>query len=223
MKIRRLLVAAACAVMLGTEAGAQAGSPDASAIITRAARTYRALSALQADFRQRIDDEFLGAMSARGVLSQAGDNRFAMRFTDPANDAIIIDGTRVWVYLPSSMPGQVLRYPMPSGPVYGYNLLALFLDRPLERYRVSFVKTEEVDGRRADALLLEPVATDLPFRRATVWFDREDFLPRRLEILEKTGAKRTVELSRLRPNASIAPSVFTFVPPRGVKVVDQKS
>lgn len=221
--MQRLAITMACVMTLGSEAGAQATAPDAPAIITRAARTYRALSALQADFKQRIDDEFLGEMSTRGVLSQSGENRFAMRFTDPANDAIIIDGTRVWVYLPSSMPGQVLRYPMPSGPVYGYNLLALFLDRPLERYRVSYVATEKVDGRRADALRLEPVANDLPFRRATIWFDREDALPRRLEILEKTGAKRTVELSRLRPNVSIAPNVFTFTPPRGVRVVDQKS
>lgn len=220
---RSLLLAVVVATAVQAPARAQAGQPDAAAIITRSARTYKALTALQADFRQRIEDPFLGASDAKGILSQAGTNRFAMRFTDPANEAIIIDGSKVWVYLPSSMPGQVLRYPMPSGPVYGYNLLAWFLERPLERYRVSYLKTENVNGRKADVLLLESVAADLPFRRATVWFDRDDALPRRLEIQERSDSKRIVELSRLRPNVTIPASVFIFTPPNGVKVVDQKT
>jgi outer membrane lipoprotein carrier protein len=202
---------------------AQAGSPDAGAIITRATRTYKALSGLQADFRQRIEDPFLGPTDARGVLSQSGATRFAMRFSDPANEAIVIDGTKLWVYLPSNMPGQVLRYPAPSTADYGVNLLAWLLERPLERYRVSYVRTEEIGGRKADVLLLEAIADDIPFRRATVWFDREDALPRRLEFNQRNNVKRVVELSRLRPNASIPASTFIFTPPSGVKVVDQKS
>lgn len=221
--MRSLAVAFLLGVGMQASAVAQAGQPDAAAIITRAARTYKALTGLQADFRQRIEDPFLGPTDARGVMSQSGTNRFAMRFSDPANEAIVIDGSKVWVYLPSTMPGQVLRYPMPSGPVYGYNLLAWFLERPLERYRVSYVRTEDINGRKADALLLEAVAPDLPFRRATVWFDREDALPRRLEILERSDSKRIVELSRLRPNASIPANVFIFSTPPGVKVIDQKS
>ena len=38
-------------------------------------------------------------------------NRLAIRFTDPAGDAIIADGKAVWVYLPSSAPGQVIKRP----------------------------------------------------------------------------------------------------------------
>ena len=221
MRIARLVAALAIGAI--APALAQANTPDAAAIITRATRTYKALSGLQADFRQRIEDPFLGPTDARGVMSQSGANRFAMRFSDPANEAIVIDGTKMWVYLPSTMQGQVLRYPMPTSADYGVNLLGWLLERPLERYRVSYLKTEEVGGRKADVLLLEAVAADLPFRRATVWFDREDALPRRLEFNQKNNVKRVVELSRLRPNASIPASTFIFTPPAGVRVVDQKS
>ena len=221
MRIARLVTALVVGAI--APALAQANTPDAAGIITRATRTYKALSGLQADFRQRIEDPFLGPTDARGVMSQSGANRFAMRFSDPANEAIVIDGTKMWVYLPSTMQGQVLRYPMPTSADYGVNLLGWLLERPLERYRVSYVKTEDVGGRKADVLLLEAVAADLPFRRATVWFDREDALPRRLEFNQKNNVKRVVELSRLRPNASIPASTFIFTPPAGVRVVDQKS
>jgi outer membrane lipoprotein-sorting protein len=221
--MRPLMCAVALLAAPLAHGAAQAGSPDANAIITRATRTYKALSGLQADFRQRIEDPFLGPTDARGVMSQSGANRFAMRFSDPANEAIVIDGTRMWVYLPSTMQGQVLRYPMPASADYGVNLLGWLLERPLERYRVSYVKTDEISGRKADVLLLEAIAADLPFRRATVWFDREDALPRRLEFSQRNNVKRIVELSRLRPNASIPPNTFIFTPPNGVKVVDQKS
>jgi len=219
---RRLLSALLATALFAAGVSAQAGQPDADAIVTRAARNFRALTSLQADFRQRIEDPFLGPTNQRGVMSQSGTSRFAMRFTEPANEAIVLDGTNTWIYTPSTVAGMVRRSPMPSGPTYGLNLLAWFLDRPLERYRVSYVKTEEIDGRRCDVLLLEAVAADLPFRRATVWFDREDALPRRLEIQERP-IRRIIELTRLRPNIALAPGVFTFTVPNGVRVIDQKS
>jgi outer membrane lipoprotein carrier protein len=212
---------AAMVVVAVATAPATAQQRDAGAIISRAARAYAALSSFTADFRQRIIDPAVGNEEARGALYQQGTNRFAMRFSDPKDEVILVDGTRAWVYLPSTMPGQVLRSPMPSGPVYGYNLLAFFLDRPTERYRVSYVREETVDGQRTDAVLLEPRDPSVPFRRATVWVDRGTGLPRRVQSEEKIGLTRIVDLTRLRPNAAIPAGTFTFSVPAGIKVVDQ--
>ena len=38
--------------------------------------------------------------------------------------------------------------------------------------------------REVDVVQLVPAVPDLPFERAVVWLDREDALPRRLEITE---------------------------------------
>lgn len=217
--MRRLGAALVGIAMVAAPAAAQ--QRDAGAIITRAARAYAALSSFSAEFRQRIVDPVVGNEEARGTLYQQGTNRFAMRFSDPKDEVILVDGTRAWVYLPSTMPGQVLRSPMPSGPVYGYNLLAFFLDRPTERYRASYVREETVDGQRTDAILLEPRDPSVPFRRATVWVDRGTGLPRRIQSDEKVGLTRIVELTRLRPNATIPAGTFAFTVPAGVKVVDQ--
>ncbi|HKG34473.1 MAG TPA: outer membrane lipoprotein carrier protein LolA [Gemmatimonadales bacterium] len=195
---------------------------DAQAIIGRAARVYRSLASLQADFVQMIDNPMIDSAESRGTLVQAGPAKLAMRFSDPAGEAIVVDGEHVWVYTPSTVPGQVVRLSVPSGgPVYGYNLLAWLLDRPAERYRPSYLKSERIDGRTTDAIQLVPAVPDLPFTKAVVWIDREDALPRRLEIHEESGATRTLSLSHIRVNQSVPASTFQFKVPEGVRVVDQ--
>lgn len=216
--------AAGLLLVAGIAGAAPAQSPGADegvAIVQRAARTYRGLSGLQADFRQTIDDPTLGKQDSRGVLYQAG-NRFAMRFTDPDGEAFVLDGAKMWLYTPSTTPKQVLRYDQPANPVYGVNTIGSFLDIPTDRYRITYLKSETVDGVMTDAVLLEPVTSDAPFKRATVWFARRDNLPRKLQFVEPL-LTRTLQLSRVLPNASIPNSRFTFTVPPGVRVIDSKS
>ena len=85
-------------------------------IVGRAAKVYRSLTSLRADFKQVIDDEAVGTFESRGVMVQSGQNKLTMRFSDPKGDAIVLDGKFVWVYTPSTTPGQVLRMPIPDGP-----------------------------------------------------------------------------------------------------------
>jgi outer membrane lipoprotein-sorting protein len=195
---------------------------DAQAIIGRAARVYRSLRSLQADFVQVIDNPMIDSAESRGTLVQAGPAKLAMRFSDPPGEAIVIDGTHVWVYTPSTVPDQVVRLKVPSGgPAYGYNLLAWFLDRPTERYRPSYLRTERSGGHTLDVIQLVPAVPDLPFTKAVVWVDRDDALPRRLEIHEQSGATRTLSLSRIRVNQPVSEDTFRFKVPKGARVVDQ--
>jgi outer membrane lipoprotein carrier protein len=199
-----------------------AAGQDAQAIIGRAARVYRSLSSLKADFVQVIDNPMIDSTESRGTLVQAGPAKFAMRFSDPPGEAIVIDGRHVWVYTPSTVPGQVIRLGVPSGgPVYGYNILAWLLDRPAERYQARLLKSEELNGRAMDVVELVPAVPDLPFEKAVLWLDREDALPRRLKITERNGAVRTLTLSRLRVNQAMPAKTFTFEVPEGVRIVDQ--
>lgn len=159
---------------------------------------------------------------SRGTLMQAGEARFAMRFSDPPGEAVVIDGVHVWVYTPSSVPGQVLRLPVPSGgPVYGYNMLAWLLDRPAERYTAGLLPSEQLNGRTMDVVELVPAVPDLPFDRAVLWLDREDALPRKLDITERSGSRRILTLSKVQVNRSMPERTFVFEVPSGVRIVDQ--
>jgi outer membrane lipoprotein carrier protein len=208
--------------LLALIAAAPLQGQDADAIIGRASKVYRSLGSLQANFVQVIDNPMIDSAESSGTLVQAGPAKLAMRFTDPRGEAIVIDGRHVWVYTPSTVPGQVVRLAVPSGgPVYGYNLLAWLLDRPAERYKASYLRSERLNGRTADVIELVPAVPDLPFDSAVVWLDRENALPRRLEIHEQSGATRTLSLSQIRVNEQVAERTFTFKIPSGVRVVDQ--
>lgn len=216
----RVVVSVAAAAMLA--AAPVAHAQDAQAIVGRASRVYRSLASLKADFVQVIDNPMIDSAESRGTLIQAGPAKLAMRFADPPGEAVVIDGEHVWIYTPSTVPDQVLRMRLPSGgPVYGYNILAWLLDRPAERYEASYLRRDNVGGREVDVIRLVPAVPDLPFERAVVWLDRADALPRRLEILEPSGATRTLTLSKVRTGERVTDRTFRFDVPKGARVVDQ--
>jgi outer membrane lipoprotein carrier protein len=208
--------------LLGLGLGPPATAQDAAAIVGRSARVYAATSNLRADFVQRIEDSMIGTYDSRGALLQQGENRLSMRFSDPDGDAIVVDGHQVWVYTPSTAPGQVIRMPIPTGATYGLNVLSWILDRPAQRYRMRYLRADKVNGRAVDVVELIPLSSELPFSRAVVWLDKVDALPRRLEIAERRGGLRTITLSHVRTDTRLPPGAFDFVVPEGVRIVDQR-
>ena len=214
------MIRLAMALTLALALPAQA--QDAGELIGRASRVYRSLASLRADFVQIINNPMIDSAESQGTLVQSGDARLSMRFSDPPGEAIVVDGKHVWIYTPSTVPGQVIRSKVPSGgPVYGYNLLAWLLDRPAERYKAKYVRRERIDGRPTDVIELVPAVPDLPFTRAIIWLDRDDALPRRLEIHEQSGATRMLRLTRLRVNETVPKQTFMFKVPAGARIVDQ--
>ena len=194
-----------------------AQQPDPAAILTRAASVYAAAGSLEADFRQTINDENIGIFRSRGRLAQQGTDRFSMRFTDPSGEALVMDGTRLWVYTPSTTPGQVIRMRQPTGPG-APNLVAWLLDAPNTKYQATWLRK---DTTGADVVRLVPRDASIPFREATVSFAASDGLPRRIEVIERTGTHRTLVLRNVKRGRRLRASTFQFTVPSGVRVVDQ--
>ena len=186
--------------------------------LERVARSYQALSSFSADFWQVIDDPMLGNYRSRGRLVQVGDGRLSLRFTDPAGELIVLDGRNVWMYLPSTEPGQVRKIPLSGLPDY-FNPRSL-LHQPSRRFEARSIRRDQLNGRSADVILLAPRDAGLPFSEVTLWVDREDGLPRRLQFKERSGATRTFTFADVRTNLRIPDRTFTFEVPPGVRVVD---
>lgn len=212
----------ALATVLALGSGpAPAQDPDPAALIQQAAQAYAGITSFRAEFRQIIADSMLGTFESAGRLTQAGEARLAMRFSDPSGEAIVMDGEHIWVYTPSTTPGQVIRMKVPSDPTYGPNLLAWFLTNPTERYRSRYLRSDAVAGRSVDVVALTPLDRSLPFTDAVVWLDQFDHLPRRLEIRERGGSRRTLILTGVETNRRVGPATFRFDIPSGVRIVDQ--
>jgi outer membrane lipoprotein carrier protein len=190
--------------------------------LDRAAAAYATLQTLSADFVQIVDNPLFGGPdTTRGRLYLEPPSRFAMRFSDPAGDRIVADGRFLWLYTPSTTPGQVIRTRIPAGGGLTPNLFGQFVDRPRERYRTRWIREERLaGGGTADVIGLEPLDPDAPFRSAAIWIDRASGLLARVEIIERTGQGRTVALRGVRTNAGVPVRELSFAPPGGVRVVD---
>jgi outer membrane lipoprotein carrier protein len=195
---------------------------DPGPILDRASAAYQSVSTLTADFVQIVDNPMVGGPdTTRGTLYLVRPDRFAMRFTDPTGDRIVADGRHLWLYTPSTAPGQVIRSRVPARGTTGPNLIGQFVERPRERYRARYLRGDSLSSGWADVVALAPREADQPYSDAVIWVDRNDGLLRRIEITETSGQRRVLILHGLRVNRPIATREVTFAPPRGVRVVDQ--
>jgi outer membrane lipoprotein carrier protein len=196
---------------------------SADATIDRAAATWAKIKTVRGTFEQTVTNSLTGSSAnARGTYVQERPNRLAIRFEEPGPDAIIADGKAVWVYLPSSSPGQVVKRPATDHTSAPIDLTGQFLDSPRTKYDVTAAGTRTVSGHPAHAVTLVPKSgTKAGFTKATVWIDDDDSLIREFEATEPSGVTRHVRLTSLELNAPVANSMFTFVVPKGVKVIDQ--
>ncbi len=191
-------------------------------MLDRASAVYQTITTLSADFVQIVANPMIGAPdTTRGRLYQVRPSRFAMRFTDPKGDRIVADGRYLWLYTPSTTPGQVIRSRIPEYGTTGPNLIGQFVEHPRERYTARYSRADSLPGGMADVVTLKPKAGDQPYTEATIWVGREDGLVRRLEILETSGQRRTVLLGNVKVNDGVPGREVTFSPPAGVRVVDQ--
>jgi outer membrane lipoprotein carrier protein len=205
---------------LGVAASAQAQAPEA--VMERAVKAYAALNSVRAEFKQTITNPLTGTtLRSQGVLLRKDPDLLSINFTNPSGDRIVSDGTSLWIYLPSSAPGQVIKASAKAN-----NALAMvdpggvFLSSPAARYSMSAGGTATVAGRKTSVIKLTPKKPNGMFTSATVWVDSDTNYIRQFEVTDANGLKRTVTITAIEPNASIATSAFRFTPGRNVRILD---
>ncbi|MGI9078203.1 MAG: outer membrane lipoprotein chaperone LolA [Gemmatimonadaceae bacterium] len=208
-------------VLAAAFAPARAQSADAT--LNRAVESYAKVKTVRATFSQTLSNPLMGTtVTASGELMQQRPKYFSVRFTDPAGDRIVADGKSLWIYLPSTNPGQVIRTHIGDNGAGVPDVTAQFLDAPKTRYSVSDAGRGEVARRPARKLTLVARDATVPFTKATIWVDDADGLVRQFEMTDANDMVRKIIITKLAINVPIAKSVFTFKPPRGVKVFDQR-
>lgn len=198
-----------------------AAQSPADAAIDRAVQAYTQIRTARATFEQSLKNTLTRSdLTSRGEFEQARPDKFVFRFTDPKGDMIVSDGKFVWLYLPSSTPGQVVRAPLSADLEGSMDLIGTFFSNPRSRYTIVDGGAATIDGRETRLVTLTPKSSDGSFQRAKVWIDTKDGLLRQFEATEYSGLVRLVRVTSFTPNADVAASTFQFKVPRGVKVVD---
>ena len=193
---------------------------DAPSVLRRSEDAYSRVRTLTASFRQTIINPMLGGPEeSRGTLYIERPGRFSMRFSDPEGDRIVVDGTWLWAYAPSSVPGQVIKQSIPEAGALTPNLIAQFTERPLERYSAAYEGSGYVEGEPVQVVALTPRTEALGFRTARVSISDRDGLPHRIELVELSGQRRVIVLESIWINTPIPDTELRFEVPRGVRVV----
>lgn len=207
-------------IALGAAVSVQAQTPEA--IMKRAASAYTEMKTIRAEFDQSITNPLTGtSASSHGVMLRRAPDLLSVNFTNPKGDRVVADGKSLWVYLPSSAPGQVVK--LPSN---GKSTLALvepgelFLNAPSSRYDLTSGGSATVAGRKANIVSLVPKKSNGVFTRAKVWIDADDASIRKFEVVDVNGLTRVVTITKLQANVPVAASEFRFTPPKNVRVLD---
>jgi outer membrane lipoprotein carrier protein len=209
-------------VSLSAHPAIRPSAQDPWTILDHASSAYHSVQTLTADFVQVVSNPMIGEPdTTRGRLYQQKPNRFAMRFSDPAGDRIVADGRYLWLYTPSTTPGQVIRSRIPETGATGPNLIGQFVDRPRDRYSARFVRSDSTALGWIDVVALTPRDSSLPYLGAAVWVGRNDGLVRRIEIAEAGGQQRVIRLGALHVNVAVPSREFRFALPARVTGVDQ--
>lgn len=202
--------------------GVQAQAPGT--IMERAVASYAAMSSMRAEFRQKITNPLTGSSAtSSGVMLRRDPNLLSVNFSDPKGDRVVADGESLWVYLPSSAPGQVIRMPAGNGSPAMVDPGSLFLTSPNSRYTMTGAGSATISGRKTNVLSLVPRKANNAFTRAKVWIDAADNSIRQFEVIDANGLTRLVTITRIEKNPVIAKSEFTFTPQRNVRVIDSAS
>lgn len=201
---------------------AVAAAQSAETIIDRAAAAYSRLTSMRAEFRQTLTNPLTGStQSVSGEILRRKPNLMSITFNN--GDRVAADGSSLWVYLPSSVPGQVIRVPYTGGSAGSVDPADQFLDSPRTRYTVSAAGSATIGGRATRVLNLVPRRRNDVITRAKLWIDDQDYSVRQFEVENSSGLKRNVVITSFTANPQIDRAKFRFTVPRGAKIVDQKT
>jgi outer membrane lipoprotein carrier protein len=193
---------------------------NADAIIDRAVAAYARLNSMRAEFTQTLTNPLTGSsQTTSGVILRKKPNLLSINFE--SGDRVAADGSTLWLYLPSSVPGQVVRMPYTGGNASAVDPADQFLNSPRSRFTVTSAGTATVGGRATHAITLMPKRANAGFTSAKVWIDDNDASIRQFDVETANGLKRHVVITSFTANPALAKSTFQFAVPKGAKVVDQ--
>jgi outer membrane lipoprotein carrier protein len=177
---------------------------------------------MRAEFRQTLTNPLTGStQTTNGVILRKKPNLLSINFE--SGDRVAADGTTLWVYLPSSVPGQVVKMPYTGANASSVDPADQFLNSPRTRFNVTASGTASVGGRATHAITLVPKRANPNFTSAKIWIDDNDSSIRQFDVETANGLQRHVVITSFTPNPVLSRASFRFVVPPGAKIVDQGS
>lgn len=184
-------------------------------------QAQRRVTDLKAPFRQLAHNKVLNqTIDARGTLYLKKPGRLRWEYQTPTPQQIVSDGTRLWIYTPELKQVNVSAAPAVLAGPAGSFLQGLGQVR--EHFDARFLNpAQPTDAEGLVVLDLIPRRPQPLLARLIVSVDPKTWLVRQAVVHDELGNTVSVRFGDVVVNSGLADSLFVFVPPPGVAVVQQ--
>jgi len=174
---------------------------------------WASTSSYQANFRQRIEIEGIGAdVLSGGKFFFSRPDRMRWDYTEGQQQTVVGDGRWVWVYQPDLE--QVYRIDYKAAFGTG-GLVALLADREglSKRYNLAFT------GRGEGTVRLRLVPREGAGETLDLEMSADTMDLRSVLVRDPAGSVTFVEFLDIRRNGEVDSALFEFAPPPGVDII----
>lgn len=202
-----------------TLAAPAAAAPTLDEAVNALEQAQRRVTDLKAPFRQAALNKALNqTVEARGTLYLKKPGRLRWEYQTPTPQEIVSDGTRLWIYTPELKQVNVSAAPAALVGPAGSFLQGLGQVR--EHFEPRFLNpAQPTDADGLVVLDLVPKRPQPLMTRLIVSVDPRTWLVRQAVIHDELGNTVTVRFGDTVVNSGLSDSLFVFVPPPGVAVV----
>jgi outer membrane lipoprotein-sorting protein len=148
---------------------------------------------------------------AQGTLTVQRPSRAVMRFTDPEQRTILIDGDRMTTVWPTRNLRQVSNIKSTQERIQKF-LTTESPDELRRQFDVSFRDGGERPGHYQITLVPKRKQIRETLSQLELWVDRTSFLLGAIRMTFATGDTKTMTFEDVVPNATIEPGAFTIEP-----------
>ena len=170
------------------------------------------LQSLQAQFKQTLSDRNGQAVEqASGTLAIRRPDRFRWDYTEPNEQVIVADGSRIWLYDAdlAQVTVRKLDDTLSATP-------AMLLSGQ-GNLQDNFTVTQSSQEAGISWVRMEPKRDDTDFKWVRLGFDGTTL--KAMQLADKLGQTTNLEFTQLQRNPAIDPSRFTFTVPAGADVI----
>jgi outer membrane lipoprotein carrier protein len=172
-----------------------------------------AIRTMRASFSQVVRAKQHTVSHSSGTMALSRPGRFRWQTTKPMAQTVIADGHRLWVYDVELEQVTVKKQGSGLGGTVG-----LFLSGYNDTLARDFEVTRQSKGNQDD-FDLRAKSNKANFQRVKLLFVGNAL--QGIVLFDQLGQQTDVQLSHVKINPTLAPTLFQFKPPKGVDVVNQ--
>jgi len=202
-------------VSVGTPSWAQQESRDVAPILGQLKKAQESLQDFTADIKQvKISSLFKEPVVSRGRMRLKRPDQIWVEMYPPYPTITALNKGVLLIYFPDERVAQ--RYQVAGNPVLAKWLL--FFQNPIESLGKKIWLQEEKEEEVV--LGIDPAEDLAVFREIRISIDTSNWMPKRLELVEKSGDCTTINYHNIRTNVGIPDSSFQLRLPPDVEIIE---